>query len=95
MSEDRETRLRRLAMRSMRRGTREMDLILKDFSRTGLDALGDAELDDYEALLEEADQDLYRWISGAEPPPTRHAVLVARLAAGATGLTRPGGSFAV
>jgi antitoxin CptB len=68
MAEDRATRLRRLALRSMRRGTREMDLILGPFGREGLAALSEAELDLYEALLEESDHDLYAWIA-ARPDP--------------------------
>ena len=91
MSEDPETRLRRLSMRSMRRGTREMDLILQAFSRRELAGLDPAELDLYEALLDENDQDLYRWVSGAEAPPARFAPLIARLAQGSRGLVRPGG----
>lgn len=64
MAEDRATRLRRLALRAGRRGTREMDLILGPFGREALPALPDAELDRFEALLEENDHDLYAWIAG-------------------------------
>ena len=64
MAEDRATRLRRLALRSMRRGTREMDLILGPFGREGLAGLSDPDLDLYEVLLEENDHDLYAWIAG-------------------------------
>jgi antitoxin CptB len=64
MAEDRDIRLRRLAMRSMRRGIKEMDLILGPFGREGLAGLTEAELDLYEVLLEENDHDLYAWISG-------------------------------
>ena len=90
MTEDRETRLRRLAMRSMRRGIREMDLILQDFSSRELALLRPDELDRYEALLEESDHDLYRWISGAEDAPEPLRPLILRLSEGAEGLTRPG-----
>ena len=41
MSEPRDIRLRRLKMRSMRRGIREMDLILSDYADNRLDALDD------------------------------------------------------
>lgn len=51
-------------MRSWRRGTREMDLILGPFGRDGLAGLSEPELDLYEALLEESDHDLYAWIAG-------------------------------
>ncbi|MCC5989147.1 MAG: succinate dehydrogenase assembly factor 2 [Pararhodobacter sp.] len=51
-------------MRAWRRGTREMDLILGPFADEGLDRLSDAERARFEALLEENDHDLYRWIAG-------------------------------
>lgn len=69
---DREARLRRLKIRSWRRGTKEMDLILGPF----FDARGaelDAEhLELYEALLAENDQDLYAWFSGQLQEPAAH-----------------------
>ena len=69
---DRDTRLKRLKIRSWRRGTKEMDLILGPFfDRCGGD-LDDAALDDYEALLSENDQDLYQWFSDQAPAPAPH-----------------------
>jgi len=76
----REHRLKRLAIRSWRRGTKEMDLILGRFwddQGAGLDA---ATLDVYEDLLAENDQDLYLWVSGQAPAPARFAPLIERLA---------------
>lgn len=58
-----DTRLRRLRMRAWRRGTREMDLILGPFADTAMPGLSASDLDTFEALLEENDHDLYRWIS--------------------------------
>lgn len=92
MNEPRETRLKRLRMRSMRRGIKEMDLILMRFSQTELDALSDDELDLYEALLQENDQDIYGWITHVAPMPDHYAALMARVMARADGLTRPGGT---
>ncbi|MDT0682645.1 succinate dehydrogenase assembly factor 2 [Roseicyclus sp. F158] len=79
-TEDRETRERRLTMRSGRRGMKEMDLILGPFARTTIDTLGEEELDRYEALLSENDQDLYRWVSGQAAPPEEHAPMIRRIA---------------
>ncbi|WP_136439615.1 succinate dehydrogenase assembly factor 2 [Pacificoceanicola onchidii] len=76
MVEDRETRKKRLAMRSMRRGTKEMDILLIRYSNARLAGMSDPELDAYEALLSENDQDLYQWISGQVPAPEAHAPLV-------------------
>lgn len=79
-AESRETRLKRLRIRSWRRGTKEMDLILGPFFDASGAALSDAELDAYEALLEENDWDLYYWITGAQPGPEAMAPLVDRIA---------------
>lgn len=74
--EGREARLRRLAMRSRRRGTREMDLILGAYAEARLPAMSDAELELYDSLLIENDQDLYRWVAGQDSPPERFAELI-------------------
>lgn len=68
-NEPHETRLRRLRMRSWRRGMKEMDLILGNFADTALRDLSLPDLDAHEALMDEPDQDLYAWISGAYPAP--------------------------
>lgn len=61
-------RRRRLLYRSWHRGTKEMDLIMGRFADAVIDSLSDAELDDYEALLQAPDPDLYRWIAGKDGP---------------------------
>ena len=76
MAEDRATRLKRLAMRSSRRGMREMDLILMAFVRSALVEMPDGDLALYDSLLKENDQDLYAWITGHGVPPTRYEVLL-------------------
>ncbi|MBP1804760.1 succinate dehydrogenase assembly factor 2 [Rubellimicrobium aerolatum] len=84
-----EARLGRLRTRSMWRGIREMDLILRDFAGRELATLSPADLDLYESLLAESDHDLLAWISGADATPPRYMALLARVRAGAVGLTRP------
>ena len=79
MSEDHATRLKRLAMRSMRRGIKEMDLLLSKFWAEEGAGMGPEELDLYEALLHENDQDLYQWISGQALPPAQFQGLIGRL----------------
>lgn len=71
-----EIRVKRLRMRSWRRGMKEMDLILGPFSDTELKSLPSKTLDLYEALLDENDQDLYKWVSGAAPMPEVHAPML-------------------
>ena len=69
MSEQRRHRIKRLKMRSMRRGIKEMDIILSRYADLRLNGFDDAQLDRYESLLSENDQDLYQWVSGQKPAP--------------------------
>ena len=78
--EDRETRIKRLRMRSMRRGIKEMDIILDRFATDTLNQMDTPQLDMYENLLGENDQDLYQWVSGQQTPPADLADLVAQIA---------------
>ncbi len=78
--EPHDIRLKRLTMRSMRRGTKEMDILLMRFAEARLATMEPEALDAYEALLDENDQDLYQWISGQRPAPAAHAALVAEIA---------------
>lgn len=90
-AESPEIRFRRLRMRSWRRGMKEMDLILGPFSDGPLKELGDAELESYENLLRENDQDLYRWITARlngrqdETGPAALSALLDHIAAFAAG----------
>ncbi|WP_199178645.1 FAD assembly factor SdhE [Acidimangrovimonas sediminis] len=79
MSETQDNRLKRLKMRSWRRGTKEMDLILGPWSDAHLASLDPATLDLYEVLLDENDQDLYPWITGQSAAPERLAPLLDRI----------------
>ncbi|MDO5620771.1 MAG: succinate dehydrogenase assembly factor 2 [Paracoccus sp. (in: a-proteobacteria)] len=63
MRETRETRLKRLRMRSWRRGMKEMDLIFGAWADGPMAALDDAGLDAYERVMDENDQDLYLWLT--------------------------------
>jgi len=74
--EPRDIRLKRLHMRSMRRGIREMDLILSAFAQENLAGMSADDLDGYEALLDENDQDLYQWVTGRSAAPDHHAALI-------------------
>jgi len=80
MEETAEARLKRMAMRSWRRGTKEMDLVLGPWADAHLAGLSAMELEVYEALLAENDQDLMAWILGQTPPPVQIADQLARIA---------------
>tara|TARA_R110002051_G_scaffold104963_1_gene177786 strand:- start:4953 stop:5225 length:273 start_codon:yes stop_codon:yes gene_type:complete len=89
MTETRDVTIKRLQMRSMRRGIKEMDLILSDFASGALDSMDVAGLAHYDALLEENDHDIYGWVSGQFPTPAQYLALVSQIAAGANGVVRP------
>ncbi|MDC0736762.1 succinate dehydrogenase assembly factor 2 [Cognatishimia sp. SS12] len=77
----REHRLKRMQMRSMRRGIKEMDIILSRYAEAKLPGMSAAELDHYDALLHENDQDLYQWVSGQKDAPEKFQALIADIAA--------------
>jgi antitoxin CptB len=65
-----DTRRRRLLFRSWHRGIREMDLIMGRFADAHIGELSDAELTEFESLLEIPDPELLAWITGAELAPS-------------------------
>lgn len=76
MSETPQIRLKRLRMRSMRRGIKEMDVLLMRFSEVHLETLSSDDLDLYEVFLEENDQDLYLWVSGQADGPEQYKNII-------------------
>ncbi|WP_264210190.1 succinate dehydrogenase assembly factor 2 [Leisingera thetidis] len=78
--ESREARLKRLQMRSMRRGIKEMDILLSAYAAANLAGMDAAQLDLYDALLHENDQDLYQWVTGQAEPQQRFRALVGDIA---------------
>jgi antitoxin CptB len=81
LTELHEHRLKRLKMRSMRRGIKEMDLILEAYADISLSTMNPATLDVYEALLEESDHDLYQWVTGQIDAPDPYPDLIADITA--------------
>ncbi len=63
-------RRRKISFRAWHRGTREMDLIMGRFADSELHKLDAAALDSFEALMEQPDPDLYKWVSGEAPVPS-------------------------
>jgi antitoxin CptB len=91
MTETAEARLKRMAMRSWRRGTKEMDLILGPFADRHLAGLSEPDLATYDRLLLENDQDLMAWILGQTAPPDCVAPLLSRITAFARDRLSPRG----
>lgn len=79
MSESPESRLKRLKMRSWRRGTKEMDLVLGHWADARLAELNEDQLVIYDRLLNENDQDLMSWILGQAAAPAYLADLLAEI----------------
>ena len=85
-----EARLKRMRMRSWRRGTKEMDLVLGPYADAKLAGMTAAGLDGFDSVLEENDQDLMAWMLGQKTPPLAHAGLIAVLSAFASSRLRAG-----
>jgi antitoxin CptB len=83
-------RRRRILFRAWRRGIREMDLAMGEFADAHLPALSEAELDEFERLLDLPDPEVLSWITGEAPTPAAFDTpLFARLrAAPASALAR-------
>ncbi len=82
MSELHEHKIKRLKMRSMRRGIKEMDIILSHFADQNLKVMSGDELIAYDHLLEENDHDLYSWVTGATAAPLEFSGLISEIVAG-------------
>ena len=70
---------KRLSIRSWRRGTKELDLILGQFSDNNLYKLKRSELNLYERLLSNDDYLIYNWLFGKENSPIIFKSLIKRI----------------
>ena len=66
---DIEKKRKRLIFRSEHRGMKEMDLLLGSFARKYVPKFDEAELAQYDEILQENDPNLYNWITGKENAP--------------------------
>jgi antitoxin CptB len=74
-----EVRRRRLLYRSEHRGNKENDILLGQFARANVMAFDAGQLDQYDALLNEDDNDIFDWASGKAPVPPEKDNPVLRL----------------
>jgi antitoxin CptB len=81
MAETSDARLKRMGMRSWRRGTKEMDLILGPYADGHLAGMGEARLVLYDRLLDENDQDLLPMMMGQAKAPAGLEDLVGEISA--------------
>ena len=73
---------RRLLIRSWRRGTKELDLILGQFSDKNLNKLKMPELNLYEQFLSNDDYLIYNWLFSKEDSPKIFKSLIKRIQEG-------------
>lgn len=64
-----DTRRKRALYRSRQRGMLENDLLLGTFAAKHLARFSEAQLQEYERILDEIDPDLLEWITGKAPMP--------------------------
>jgi antitoxin CptB len=64
-----DARRRRILFRAWRRGMREMDLLMGSFADAELPAMNDADLGEFEGLLDAPDPQVLAWLTGEEPTP--------------------------
>jgi len=70
---------KKLFHRSKFRGCKETDIILGNFAEQFLLEMSATELKIYEELLAEDDSDIYKWVNGQLPAPTKYAVFCAKM----------------
>ena len=70
---------KKLSIRSWRRGTKELDLILGRFSDENIAKLEFSELDLYEQLLSYDDHFIYSWLFEKEESPKIFKILVEKI----------------
>lgn len=77
--ETHEARIKRMTMRSWRRGIKEMDLILGPYADAYIARMDEDTLSLYSVLLEENDQDLLAMILGQQEMLPQFAKLLAEI----------------
>jgi antitoxin CptB len=65
-------RRRRILWRAWHRGTKEMDLVMGRFADAALGSMADAEVTEFERLMDVPDPDLFAWIIGREAVPATY-----------------------
>ena len=88
-SADLDPRRRRVLFRSWHRGIREMDLIMGRFADAEIGTMSEADLDEFERLIEVPDRDLFRWITGEDETPSNYDTAVFRRLKGFHSHTAP------
>lgn len=69
MIETIEIRRKRLKIRAWRRGIKEMDLLIGGYADDHLQSMDVADLDEFETLMDEQDQDLLAYVTSQQEVP--------------------------
>ena len=77
-SEGLDERRRKLLFRAWRRGVRETDLIVGRYADAFIDKFDEAQLGDFERLIEVPNAELYAWVVGSESIPADYDTTVLR-----------------
>ena len=83
MTETIDIRRKRLKIRAWRRGIKEMDLLIGGYTDAHLASMNEAELDEFELLMDEHDQDLLSYATGLKPVPEAIKPMLDKLIASA------------
>ena len=63
---------RKLRFRAWHRGTKEADLIMGQFADANIETMNQTALEQFDALLDAQDLDVYNWVIGKEPVPEEY-----------------------
>lgn len=66
-----DARLKRLLFRAQHMGSNENDILFGGFAEKYLASLTPEQVDRFEALIAETDNDLFNWVTAKEPVPER------------------------
>ncbi|WP_033921262.1 FAD assembly factor SdhE [Sphingomonas sp. 37zxx] len=69
---DRDTKIKRLRFRAWHRGTKEADLLIGGFFDQHHAGWTDAEIEQFEVLIEEQDVDIMAWAMGTQAVPEQY-----------------------
>ena len=67
-----EPRRKKALFRAWHRGTKEMDFVMGHFADAHIAGLSEADLADFEHLLDVSDRELFAWVVGTEPVDPIH-----------------------
>lgn len=66
------SRRKKLIYVSNHRGMKETDAIIGGFAKASIAALSEDQIDRFETLMDESDNDLLNWLTGKEAVPEAH-----------------------